>query len=79
MPAVRKVLEATALLDVDHCAQVEVRLLNRLGQTDRLRLGVMTEIELWALPTQTVVAISTRASTAALVWAELVGRGLLDS
>lgn len=63
LPAVRKVLETTVLLDVAQCAEVEARLLDTLGRTDRLALGSMSEAELQALPTSSVVAVSTRAST----------------
>jgi hypothetical protein len=64
LPAVRKVLETTVLLDVAQCAEVEVRLLDRLGRADRLALGSMSEAQLQSLPTAAVVAVSSRATTA---------------
>lgn len=63
LPAVRRVLELTLLLDAEDCAEVETRLLNRLGRPDGLPLAEMTPAQLAALPTNTVIAVSTRAST----------------
>ncbi len=64
LPAVRRVLDLTAVLSTGQCAQVETRLLDRLGHTDRLPLGSMTDAELCALPTTTAIGVSTRANTA---------------
>ncbi len=63
LPAVRRVLELTLLLDVEGCAEVETHLLTRLGRPDGLRLAEMTPVQLAALPTAAVMAVSTRAST----------------
>lgn len=63
LPALRRVLDLTSILTADECAQVETQLLDRLGNTDRLPLGQLTEAELRALPTTTVIRVSTRANT----------------
>ena len=63
LPAVRRVLDTTMLLGVEGCAEVETHLLTRLGRPDGLRLAEMTPVQLAALPTAAVVAVSTRAST----------------
>ena len=63
LPAVRRVLDLTSVLTTAECAEVDTRLLDKVGRTDRLPLGSMTDAELAALPTRAVIAVSTRANT----------------
>ncbi len=70
--AARRVVEATIGLEAEGCATVEERLLNRLGRPIGVALGQMTPVELWALPTDLVLGVSARATTA------YVGRAARD-
>ena len=64
VPAVQRVLDATAVLDPAGCASVERRLLTRAGRPVLPDLGAATAEDLAALTTEQVMAVSAKATPA---------------
>ena len=76
VPAVQRVLEATAVLDVADCATVEQRLLDRAGRPLLADLGTASPGVLAGLSTEQAMAISVKATPTytGRVARELTGR-----